>query len=346
MQRQCRDVKISSLVCVGSLLLVLYLSFGPFACPKSILAVSAARKLVVAQDGSGQYTSVQKAVDAVPANSNGWSLIYIKKGIYKEVVTVNKPYIAFVGQSKSETIISYNNHSGEAKPGGGTFGTGDSATVFIKAHDFLAYNLTFQNDAGDVGQAVALSVTADRVFFDNTRMLGWQDTLYAGSGRQYYHNADIEGRTDYIFGNANAFFDHCQLHNLNGWSITAQSRTSASEATGYVFNNCTITGSPAKSTILGRPWRSYARVVYLTCSMDASIKPAGWDNWLNPANQGTAYFAEYKSTQAGADPSARVSWSHQLTSAETAQFSLNNFLNQDGWVNTTQDYLTTIRTNS
>src|SRR6267154_681239 len=125
------------------------------------------------------------AMNAVPANASGWTLIYLKNGTYQEVVTVNKPYISLVGQSESGTVITYNNYSGKAKPGGGTYTTADASTVFVTAHDFLAYNLTFQNSAGNVGQAEAMFVTADRALFYRTRMLGWQDTLYAGSGRQY-----------------------------------------------------------------------------------------------------------------------------------------------------------------
>ncbi|HLI69258.1 MAG TPA: pectinesterase family protein [Ktedonobacteraceae bacterium] len=328
-------------VCLIVFVCALFLSLGLFLNSKPAFAASAARVLVVAQDGSGQYTTVQSAVDAIPANSTGWSLIYIKDGTYKEVVTVpaNKPYISFIGQDENKTIITYDNYASKQKPDGSTYGTSGSASVFIQASHFFAYNLTFQNSAGNVGQALAVNATGDQEVFRNVRILGWQDTLYAGSGRQYYENADIEGVTDYIFGDATAFFDHCQLHNLDGWSITAQSRSSASETTGYVFNQCQITGTPSDSTILGRPWRAYARVIYLNCSMDSSIKPIGWDDWGNAANQSTAYFAEYDSTGAGADPSARATWSHQLTSSQAAQYSLNAFLNQDGWLTVTNEYV-------
>lgn len=330
-----------SIICMSALLLSILITIDPSISSKVVFATSAARILTVAQDGSGQYTKVQSAIDAVPTNSTTWSLIYIKNGTYKEVVTVpsNKPYISLVGEDEDKTIITYDNYASKTKPDGSTYGTSGSASVFIKANNFLAYNLTFQNSAGNVGQAVAVSMTGDHAVFYKTRMLGWQDTLYANSGHQYYDNVDIEGVTDYIFGNATAFFDHCQLHNLSGWSITAQSRTSASQTTGYVFNQCTITGAPKASTILGRPWRAYARVVYLNCSMDASIKPIGWDDWGQLANQSTAYFAEYNSTGAAANPSARASWSHQLTASEAAQFSINNFLNQDGWLTTAKEYL-------
>jgi pectinesterase len=300
------------------------------------------KTLVVAKDGSGQYSTVQAAVNAVPANNTVRTVIYIKDGTYTEVVTVpsNKPFITFAGQDESKTVIAYNNYSGKAMPGGGTYTTGNSASVFINATDFLAVNLTFQNTAGDVGQAVAIDVAGDRANFYHVRFLGWQDTLLAWKGRQYYNSVYVAGRTDYIFGDATAYFYQCQIQSLNGWSITAQYRQNASETTGYVFDGCNITGTPANSTILGRPWGPYARVVFLNTAMDASIEPAGWANWTSTStNYVHSYFAEYKSTGAGANPSARVSWSHQLTATQAQQYSVNNFLNQDGWLNSSETFL-------
>lgn len=300
------------------------------------------KTLVVAKDGSGQYSTVQAAVNAVPANNTTRTVIYIKNGTYTEVVTVpsNKPFITFAGQDENKTVISYNNYSGKPMPGGGTYNTANSASVFINATDFLAVNLTFQNTAGDVGQAVAIDVAGDRANFYHVRFLGWQDTLLAWKGRQYYNSVYVAGRTDYIFGDATAYFYQCQIQSLNGWGITAQYRQTASETTGYVFDSCNITGTPANSTILGRPWGPYARVVYLNTSMDSSIVPAGWANWSSTSNNyKTAYFAEYNSSGAGANPSARVSWSHQLTASQAQQYSVNNFLNQDGWLNSAETFL-------
>lgn len=299
------------------------------------------KTLVVAKDGSGKYSTVQAAVNAVPANNTLRTVIYIKDGTYDEVVTVpaNKPFITFAGQDENKTIITHNNYSGKPMSGGGTYNTATSASVFINAPDFLAVNLTFQNTAGAVGQAVAIDVSGDRANFYHVRFLGWQDTLLAWKGRQYYNSVYIDGRTDYIFGDATAYFNQCQIQSLNGWGITAQYRQSASETTGYVFNGCKITGTPSNSTILGRPWGPYARVVFLNTSMDASIKPAGWANWDNTSNYKTAYFAEYNSSGAGANPSARVSWSHQLTATQAQAYSINSFLNQDGWLNASETFL-------
>src|SRR5258707_715536 len=195
-----------ALVGLCSLCMALFLVYAPSAgfTGTAGAATYSVRTLVVAQDGSGQFTTVQAAVNAVPANNTARTVIYIKDGTYKQVVTVpsNKPFVTFAGQDENKTILTYNNYHGEAKPGGGTFGTGDSASVFIEATDFLAVNLTFQNTAGSVAQAVAINVEADRANFYHVRFLGWQDTLLAWQGRQYYDSVYVDGRTDYIFGDA------------------------------------------------------------------------------------------------------------------------------------------------
>jgi pectinesterase len=273
-------------------------------------------------------------------------VIYIKTGTYKEVVTVlsNKPYITFYGQDEKNTIITYNNYHGKTKPGGGTFGTGDSASVFIQANDFNATNITFQNTAGDVGQAVAISVTGDRDVFDACQFLGWQDTLYANSGRQYYENSYIDGRVDYVFGDATAVFQNTEFYSVagNGGTITAQNRASASETTGYVLINDKIDGAVANSTFLGRPWGPYSRVIVMDSSLGSDIEAAGWENWSTADYHLTAYYAEYNNTGPGSNTSGRISWSHQLTAQQAQQYSVNNFLNKDGWLTTAENYLNSV----
>ncbi len=330
-------VVISSTCC----LLVALFMVGFFS---GLNKATAASSYIVAKDGSGNFTTVQAAINAVPANNTSRVVIYIKNGTYQEVVTVpsNKPFITLYGQSKTGTIITYNNYASKTKPDGTTYGTTGSASVFIQANDFIAIDVTFQNSHGAGSQAVAAYVASDRAYFYDCQFLGWQDTLFANSGRQYYRNNYIQGSVDYIFGDATAVFENSHLNNIAGGSITAQSRTSSSETTGYVFINDSITGTPANSTILGRPWRAYARVVFLTCAMANDITAVGWNDWGNAANQQTAYFAEYNSTGAGANPSGRVSWSHQLTASQAAQFSVANFLNQDGWLTTAGVYLTSL----
>ncbi len=306
----------------------------------------AAATYVVAKDGSGNYATVQAAIDAVPANNSQQVVIYIKNGTYNEVITVpsNKPHITLFGQSASGTIITYNHYNGEAKAGGGTYGTGDSATALIQGNNFNAVNLTFQNSHGSGAQAVAVRVMADQVVFKNCRLIGYQDTLYADNlGRQYYVDSYIEGAVDFIFGNATAVFENDEIHSVGSGYITAQSRTSASQTSGYVISDSRLTTTSTSFwTYLGRPWRPYARVIYLSTAMAGHILPAGWDDWGDTANEATAYYAEYQSSGPGANPSARVSWSHQLTASQAASYTVNAFLNQDGWLTSATNYINTL----
>jgi pectinesterase len=222
---------------------------------------------------------------------------------------------------------------------GKPLGTFRTPSTTVDASDFTAENLTFENSAGPgrkVGQAVAISVNGDRCVFRSCRFLGWQDTLYTGgTGRQYYRDCSIEGDVDFIFGYATVFFEHCRIHSKGFGYIAAHARTAPDQPTGYVFHDCDLTAAadlaPA-SVYLGRPWRPYSRVVFLDCRLGPHIRPAGWDNWRNPANETTAWFAEGKSSGPGANPMARVAWSRQLTPAETAPFQARRFLaGSDGW---------------
>lgn len=281
---------------------------------------------VVAADGSGNYTTVQAAIDAAPENATAYYYIYIKKGTYKEVVEVkqNKPYIYLVGEDREQTILIYDNYSGRPKPGGGTYGTADSRSFYVKGNNFVADNLTFANTAGmDAGQAVALYIDAAASAFKNCRFLGYQDTWYAHSAtRQYIRNCYIEGSVDFMFGGSKTLFDRCEVHsNRAGGYVTAAS-TPAGQDYGYVYQNCRFTPEPGISGVyLGRPWRPDAQVVLIACELGSHIRPEGWHNWGNPDNEKTAYYAEYGSTGPGSDPKARVSWSHQLTAAEAARYT-------------------------
>jgi pectinesterase len=194
--------------------------------------------------------------------------------------------------------------------------------------------LTIENASGRVGQAVALHVEGDRCIVKNCNLLGNQDTLYAATenSRQYYKDCFIQGTTDFIFGEATAVFDHCVIKNLSDSYITAPSTTPRQQF-GFVFFDCKlIADSSVKKVHLGRPWRPYARSVYIHTEMGAHITPVGWDNWRNPDNEKTAYFAEYKSTGAGANEAGRAIWSHQLTSAEIKTYTIKNILSgKDSW---------------
>ncbi|WP_196783678.1 pectinesterase family protein [Flavobacterium hydrophilum] len=284
--------------------------------------------IVVAKDGTGNYTTVQAAVNAAPSNSSSRTKIYIKNGTYYEVITVpsNKTNLTFIGQSSTGTILTYNNYASKINPATGTaYGTSNSASSFINGAGFYALNLTFANSSGPVGQAVAVRSTADKAVFKNCRFLGNQDTYYPHSGRSYHENCYFEGTTDFIFGGAIAYFQNCQLYTKGGSSLTA-ANTPSHLAYGYVFNNCQITGSGSNITDLGRPWGGYASVTFMNTSMTNAIKAVGWNDWGNAANQTTARFAEYNNSGSGYVPASRVTWSKILSAAQAASYTKLNVL--------------------
>ncbi|RNI21963.1 pectinesterase family protein [Rufibacter latericius] len=289
-----------------------------------VLAVFSAKaqqkRIVVAQDGSGDHPTIQGALDAIPAFPNDRIEIHIKNGTYREKLVVSswKTRISFIGEDRDKTIIVWNDYSGKGK-----INTFTSYTVLVQGNEFRAENLTFQNDAGPVGQAVALHVEADRCVFKNCRILGDQDTLYAGvdNSRQYYVNCYIEGTTDFIFGPATAVFENCTIHCKKNSYITAAS-TPQNQPYGFVFLNCKITTAAPEATkvYLGRPWRPYAQTVFLNTELGTHILPEGWHNWNKPDAEKTALYAEYKSTGPGAAAEKRVAWSKQLSRKEAKKY--------------------------
>lgn len=291
---------------------------------------------VVAQDGSGNFTTVQYAVNAVPDYRKKRSVIYIKNGVYNEklILPASKQLIAFVGESADKTIIAYGDWSQKKSVLGEDIGTSGSATFFVYGRDFYAENITFKNTAGPVGQAVAAHVSADRCIFFNCRFLGFQDTLftYADNSRQYYRNCYIEGTTDFIFGWSTAVFEECEIHSLRDSYITAAS-TLQSTRYGYLFYKCKLTAEPdVKQVYLGRPWRNYAKTVFRECELGAHIRPEGWHNWKKSIAEKTSFYAEYNNTGAGADMSGRVKWSHQLNKKQIKEWTVENVLQgDDNW---------------
>ncbi|GAB2533190.1 pectinesterase family protein [Rufibacter soli] len=295
------------------------------------LAQAQQKKLVVAQDGSGDYTTIQTALDAIPAFPEERLEIHIKNGVYKEKLVISswKTRISFIGEDRDKTIIVWDDYSGK-----GAINTFTSYTVLVQGNEFRAENLTFENSAGPVGQAVALHVEADRCVFKNCRILGNQDTIYAGvdNSRQYYVNCYIEGTTDFIFGPATAVFENCTIHTKKNSYITAAS-TPQGQPHGFVFLNCKLTASPeATKVYLGRPWRPYAQTVFLNTQMGAFIRPEGWHNWKKPEAEKTTFYAEYKSKGPGAAPEKREPWSKQLTKKEAKKLMPEVILaGQDKW---------------
>jgi PelA/Pel-15E family pectate lyase len=286
-------------------------------------------RIVVAQDGSGDVKSVQQAIELVPDNNQRHVTIVIRPGVYKQQVRIpaSKPYISFLGEKAESTILTFDLSNPQVGSTSATYST------YIAGHDFSAENITFENSFGTGAQAVALLVEADRAVFKHCRLLGWQDTLYAKGGRQYYESCYIEGHVDFIFGAATAVFENCQIHSKGAGYVTAPMRFSTSEPTGFVFHKCNLTGvNTGAGVFLGRPWRPYGRVVLLECKLDAHIRKEGWDNWRDPEREKTAWFAEFASTGAGADQSGRVKWAHQLSAEEARPYATLNFLAmEDGW---------------
>lgn len=287
-----------------------------------------AADIVVAADGSGDVKTVQEAIDRVPQNNKHRVVIRIRPGTYvgQVRVPVDKPFISFVGESAERTRLTFNLSNKAAGS------TSASYSVYIGGHDFQAENITFENSFGTGSQAVAVLVEADRVVFKNCRFIGWQDTLYAKNGRQYYENCYIEGHVDYIFGQAAAVFENCRIHSKGDGYIAAPMRFAADEPSGFVFINSTLTSeNTTKGIYLGRPWRDYGRTVFINTKMDAAIRPEGWHHW-EPHREKTAYFAEYGSTGKGASADTRVAWARKLGDAEVKQFTIDRFLGgRDGW---------------
>jgi pectinesterase len=279
------------------------------------------------------FPSIQMALDHAPEpGPTGRFFLHIAPGIYRErvVVTQNRPRTVFLGTgAKPDDVVI--TASQNAKSAGGTF---LSSTVEIAANDFEADNLTFENSAGNTGQAVAITVRSDRAIFKHCRFLGDQDTLFADFGRQYYVNPYIQGGVDFIFGNAAAVFDDSEIHIIRPGYLTAQSRVSQEQNTGYVFRHAHISAEDMhdESFYLGRPWRPFSRVVFLSSDMPASLSPEGWSPWKQGGSLENAFYAEYESSGPGARPQSRLAGSHQLSATEAAQFEPEEFLSgADHW---------------
>lgn len=303
-------------------------------CVVAACAAAQPAVLTVAADGTGQFKSVQEAVDRAPSHSHQRFVIHIKRGVYKERVTVppEKTFLTLRGDDAKSTVITFDLHAGlPGGPNGRALITFDTPAVFIQANDFTAENITFENSAGRQGQALALTIMSDRGVFRNCRFLGYQDTLLAQAGRQYFDHCYIQGATDFIFGGSAAVFDNCEIHVTANGYITAPN-TPQDQQYGYVFLHSKITGEPNALTYLSRPWRGYAAAVFLNTEMSSAVRPAGWNNWNDPAKETTARYGEYASTGAGRDTSARASWAHLLTDTEAKTYSIENVLGGiDGW---------------
>ncbi|SFU15304.1 pectinesterase [Algoriphagus locisalis] len=292
---------------------------------------------VVAKDGSGDFQTIQEAFDAVPDFRKNETIIFLKPGVYKEklVLAASKTNISLIGEDAETTLVTHDDFAQKKNKFGEEMGTTGSTSFFVFGDGFYAKNITFENSSGPVGQAVAVRVDGDKVMFEKCRFLGFQDTLYphGDRSRQYYKDCYIEGTVDFIFGWSTAVFENCEIFSKKrGSYVTAASTEEATEF-GFVFINCKLTGEGENaSAYLGRPWRDYAQTVFINTEMGAHIKPEGWHNWSKPNAEKTAFYAEFGSRGPGANPSQRVSWSHQLTEEEAAKYTAESVLaGDDDW---------------
>jgi pectinesterase len=289
--------------------------------------------MVVAMDGSGDFVSIQKAIDASKAFPDKRVTIFVRNGIYREklVVPSCNARLSLVGESPEKTVVTFDDYFDKINRGrNSTFFT---YTLLVQANDFRMENITVENTAGPVGQAVALHVEGDRSVIVNCRILGNQDTLYAAGrfSRQYFLNCTVEGTTDFIFGEATVLFESCTIVCKSDSYLTAAS-TPEGKPFGFVFVNCRITGlENVKKVYLGRPWRNFAKVAYLNCEMGSFICKEGWHNWSKPDSEKSAFFGEYGNTGAGAETAGRVPWAHQLSREEASEYMKENIFAPIGW---------------
>lgn len=290
-------------------------------------------QFTVAQDGTGDFSSVQKAIDACKAYPDKRVTILVKNGIYREKVLVPgcNNLLTIRGEDRDKTVITFDDFFSRINRGrNSTFYT---ASLKVEADDFVLENITVENSAGPVGQALALHVEGDRCVFRNCRFLGNQDTVYLAGrfSRNLFRECYVEGTTDFIFGEATALFEECTVHSKGDSFITAPS-TTPGKPFGFVFLRCKLTAAEGiKSVFLARPWRSYAKVAWLYCDMGPFIRKEGWNNWSNPANEKTAFFAEYRNQGPGAATEGRAAWAHILSDTEAANYTPARILEPIGW---------------
>lgn len=299
------------------------------------------REIIVSKDGNGEFETIQEAINSTRDLGPGQVVIHIKNGIYNEKITIPswKTKITLKGVNREKTIIFNDDFSGKTNPEtGADFSTFNSYTVLVQGNDIKIENLTIENTSCGEGQAVALHVEGDRFVIKNSNILGCQDTIYAATenSRQFYENCYIEGTTDFIFGEATAVFQNCEIKSLKDSYITAAATTPNQEY-GFVFLNCKLTAAEGVSKVyLGRPWRPFAKTVFIETNLSNHISPEGWDPWhgdvMFPDKEKTTFYAEYNNSGESASAEARVKWSRQLNAEEAAIYTIENILKgHDNW---------------
>lgn len=324
------------------LAMMLFLAAGP---------VLAANKydnpdtLVVSRDGTGEFRTIDEAIEVCRAFMDYTKVIYVKKGVYKEKLIIPSwlTNITICGEDRDNTIITWDDHANIKMPVGGLdseaavkgkpMGTFRTYTLKVQGSYITLKDITIENNAAKLGQAVALHTEGDHILVQNCRLLGNQDTVYTGVGgtRVAFYNCYIEGTTDFIFGPSIAWFQNCEIHSKANSYITAAS-TPAGQKYGYVFYKCRLTADKDVDKVyLGRPWRPFAATIFMDCELGKHIRPEGWHNWNNAKNEETARYAEYGNKGEGASTKNRVKWSKQLSKKEAAKVTLLDAFGEDCW---------------
>lgn len=301
--------------------------------------------LVVSRDGTGEFRTIDEAIEVCRAFMDYTKVIYVKKGVYKEKLIIPSwlTNITICGEDRDNTIITWNDHANIKMPVGGLdseaavkgkpMGTFRTYTLKVQGSYTTLKDITIENNAAKLGQAVALHTEGDHILVQNCRLLGNQDTVYTGVGgtRVAFYDCYIEGTTDFIFGPSIAWFQNCEIHSKANSYITAAS-TPAGQKYGYVFYKCRLTADKDVDKVyLGRPWRPFAATIFMDCELGKHIRPEGWHNWNNAKNEETARYAEYGNKGEGASTKNRVKWSKQLTKKEAAKVTLLDAFGEDCW---------------
>ena len=301
--------------------------------------------LVVSRDGTGEFRTIDEAIEVCRAFMDYTKVIYVKKGVYKEKLIIPSwlTNITICGEDRDNTIITWDDHANIKMPVGGLdseaavkgklMGTFRTYTLKVQGSYITLKDITIENNAAKLGQAVALHTEGDHILVQNCRLLGNQDTVYTGVGgtRVAFYDCYIEGTTDFIFGPSIAWFQNCEIHSKANSYITAAS-TPAGQKYGYVFYKCRLTADKDVDKVyLGRPWRPFAATIFMDCELGKHIRPEGWHNWNNAKNEETARYAEYGNKGEEASTKNRVKWSKQLSKKEAAKVTLLDAFGEDCW---------------
>ena len=301
--------------------------------------------LVVSRDGTGEFRTIDEAIEVCRAFMDYTKVIYVKKGVYKEKLIIPSwlTNITICGEDRDNTIITWDDHANIKMPVGGLdseaavkgkpMSTFRTYTLKVQGSYITLKDITIENNAAKLGQAVALHTEGDHILVQNCRLLGNQDTVYTGVGgtRVAFYDCYIEGTTDFIFGPSIAWFQNCEIHSKANSYITAAS-TPAGQKYGYVFYKCRLTADKDVDKVyLGRPWRPFAATIFMDCELGKHIRPEGWHNWNNTKNEETARYAEYGNKGEGASTKNRVKWSKQLSKKEAAKVTLLDAFGEDCW---------------